>query len=51
MSLQELDLVCITFWVDHFILSHWYSGVVVVQWSGILAQSGSVRLGFSVVIL
>ena len=48
------DLVCM-FWSDHFILSHWHSGgwqgKVVVQWLGIIAQSGSVRLGFSVVML
>ena len=25
-ELQELELVCIMFWIDHFILSHSYSG-------------------------
>ena len=29
VSLQELELVCIMFWIDCIILSHWYSGVVV----------------------
>ena len=29
VSLQELDLVCIIFWIDYFVLSYWDSGVVV----------------------
>ena len=54
VSLQEMDLACIMFWIDHVILSQWCGGwqsKMVVKWLGIVAQSGSVGLGFPVEIL
>ena len=52
MSVQDLELVCIMFYIVILVL--WcggYQDKVVVYWPGIVAQSWSLGLDFSVEIL